>query len=557
MLAAAVACLPCCGRKNPLGSDGVLFFSLSGRALDADLEGVNNVSVRVRGNGNEWSILTSPDGEFSVPELPEGEYTVTASKSGYVLKPDSITVSSLKKGEKTASFYGMGEEEYRTLNAEGAFVVFGRIATTEDMPVRHAVIADGVSTDEHGCYRRYGTRGKAVSCAPQKSGYIFSPANITLNGDEPIVICDFSAVYSGPRVYSISGRVYVEELPANGALVSLTQMGKCIAKCVTGRDGGYVFSDVQNGIYTLAFAGNGCCFDTESRAAEVKGANVVIPDVQGTYHVPTWYGVKGRVVGRTCNKGMPGVKVAVQAEHATWGAETMITDSEGFFEANDMFWVEGQTSVTFVPEKENCTFSPEKVTISLVQRDRTVNGGIVVLPADFIATDCAEYRAADYFPCHYGAVWMYERTVNENPPSQYRVTVSGGCMNNGLAFRQFSPCGCAGLSLFRVEGNSVYALRDNSRVELLRFGELPGATWKAGIVWDYKTIWGTFVGLETVTVPAGTFIDCMKFQITCGGLSYECCTVWLAKSTGIVRSEKVIVNFGELNERIVDVLAVR
>jgi hypothetical protein len=94
-------------------------------------------------------------------------------------------------------------------------------------------------------------------------------------------------------------------------------------------------------------------------------------------------------------------------------------------------------------------------------------------------------------------------------------------------------------------------------VELLRFGEFPGTTWEAGKLFDYKTVCVVFLGLETVTVPAGTFIDCMKFQIKCGDLSHECCTIWLAKGVGIVKSEHVIVNYGELIERIVDELMIK
>ncbi len=100
--------------------------------------------------------------------------------------------------------------------------------------------------------------------------------------------------------------------------------------------------------------------------------------------------------------------------------------------------------------------------------------------------------------------------------------------------------------------------RDSTRTdpaELLRFGVAPSAEWTVGSKSGYP-LTGTFIGMETITVPAGTFPDCLKFEVCkrYDETTRETWTLWLARNTGMIREEKVLVNHGETRERMRNVL---
>jgi hypothetical protein len=207
------------------------------------------------------------------------------------------------------------------------------------------------------------------------------------------------------------------------------------------------------------------------------------------------------------------------------------------------------------PRKNGWVFTPDSTEVALSWIAEVADGGTIALP-DFIGRDYTLFTAANHFPMLSTSSWTYERTVDGGQPLERRVSVSGGFTTGGEAFQQFAPEGPAGYTAFRREGDSLYVIQDTRKTELLRFGAIPGTTWNCGLQSGRYPVNGTFLGLENVTVPAGLYMDCTKFEIRVvfGETSHETCLLWFAKGVGMVKSERVLVNYGEVKERVSDML---
>jgi len=126
---------------------------------------------------------------------------------------------------------------------------------------------------------------------------------------------------------------------------------------------------------------------------------------------------------------------------------------------------------------------------------------------------------------------------------------------DGMMYRTFETLGPAGVGAYRVDGTGVYGVVDNRRMEVFRFCVVPGTSWEIPRATSLGAYRATFRGMEDVSVTAGTYKDCMKYELRTGGSqTYELWTVWFAKGVGMVRQEHTLVNYGEVIERVIDEL---
>jgi hypothetical protein len=216
-----------------------------------------------------------------------------------------------------------------------------------------------------------------------------------------------------------------------------------------------------------------------------------------------------------------------------------------------------QAVISLRPFKSGYLFIPDSLNKVLSRIDDCPDGGGVVLP-DIRGIDCATFSASDYFPLRSGASWTYARTGGAPSPGgeEYTISIADNTFTYGQIYFHAAPSGPAGFADLRIMGESVLALQNAGESEILRFGVPPGTQWKAGTVSGVYPRTGVFLGVDTVTTPAGTFPGCLKYEIrtTYGGSSYESCTLWLARGTGMVKSVRTLVNFNEPRETITDLL---
>ncbi len=174
--------------------------------------------------------------------------------------------------------------------------------------------------------------------------------------------------------------------------------------------------------------------------------------------------------------------------------------------------------------------------------------------------------AADYFPLVLNAFWT--RTLTNDPdggigPDIYMDTVTMSSSFEGNSY-YIIDSSKMNQQWFRIGENIVYSVISRYsfdkpamqsavtegvtkwEAEYLVFGVKSGTTWKIGCDDSYE-ITGIYRGLEDITVPAGTFEDCAKFEIVDkileNGAEMGVSTstiLWLGKGVGVVREEFIV-----------------
>ena len=195
--------------------------------------------------------------------------------------------------------------------------------------------------------------------------------------------------------------------------------------------------------------------------------------------------------------------------------------------------------------------------------------------------------ASAYFPLADGVSWAYSETATsywdgeETDTDTYAVTCKGTEVLNGKTYWKFEADYVE--TYLRLDGDDVYeydpefylkiskaaekkgkpaplaklaaSLEDPTELLLYRFNRSAGYTWtiysdsstEGGYSYS-ATMTGKFVGIESVTVPAGTFADCAKFEIASvqsysgGGQSQSSTntlTSWFAPGICLIKETEV------------------
>jgi hypothetical protein len=179
-----------------------------------------------------------------------------------------------------------------------------------------------------------------------------------------------------------------------------------------------------------------------------------------------------------------------------------------------------------------------------------------------------------YMPFKQASVWNYDETQTEywsNPPSVFTLTSTTTCTGqttkNGKSYWAMDE-GDGSTMYLRVQGNDVYTwgadmwygaakiarpAQQETENLLFRFGVSTGTTWN---VWSYTdnsqtgypmtvSVKGKYTAKEKVTTPAGSYSNCMKFDVsttissTSAGMSYSytaTTSFWFAPNVGVVRT---------------------
>lgn len=164
-----------------------------------------------------------------------------------------------------------------------------------------------------------------------------------------------------------------------------------------------------------------------------------------------------------------------------------------------------------------------------------------------LATPAAAHRMADYWSLNEGNVLVYDRDMFVVGMEKH---VFGGYMGtpyfqarefcNNHAYLHVGPEGILLVGLYSLEGNqfvdlSSYAIT-LSKAEM-NVGEFVTSTIPAGAVDSEEiTFTVTLLGVEPVTVPAGTFNNTLKLNVyVVDGTGTYTEKIWLAKGVGPVQ----------------------
>jgi hypothetical protein len=166
---------------------------------------------------------------------------------------------------------------------------------------------------------------------------------------------------------------------------------------------------------------------------------------------------------------------------------------------------------------------------------------------------------ADYFPLDQGDTWNYQRLSSATGSSTVNLTVSGSTTIAGQLYANVvrTPSTWIQIEYWQVAADGLRRggeLGDEGQLTLdppllvpsnLAVGQtILGSTTPSldGVVQEPLTFTITFTGVETVTVPAGTFPNCLKLDVRLQASDQpgpDQLTLWFAKGVGKVREYEI------------------
>ena len=311
-------------------------YTISGR-VSGDV--VSGVTITLTGTGSN-SVTTDAGGNYSFSSAANGSYTITPSRSGYTFSPASIGIM-INNANVT------GQNFTATAITTSTYIIAGTVSG--DVKAGVTINLSGAkvastTTDSIGNYSFSGISNGIHTITPSKTGYTFSPANISVSVyNANIMGQNFTATASTPLTYNISGNV--SGATTSGVTITLTGTGS--NSITTDAGGNYSFSGAANGSYTITPSKTGYTFSPASRSITVNNANVTGQNFTATSSSTTYTSAGGVPVSgypnwqeRTALVVTNAVRQAPQAYRATYTPYTNILLPASYPAVAPLYWNE-------------------------------------------------------------------------------------------------------------------------------------------------------------------------------------------------------------------------
>jgi Calx-beta domain/Carboxypeptidase regulatory-like domain/Pectate lyase superfamily protein len=330
-----------------------LFYTISGRAVDAKGAGLPGVSVALSG-GQSATATTDAAGNFSFADLPRDQsYTLTPSLRFYAPAPASQTFSSLSADGQvvftmspaTHALSGRVTEKGAGLGGATVTLSGAKSAT--------------VTTDSSGNYSFNNlTASGSYTVTPSKSHYTFAPTPQTFDGLDADTHADFAATLGH---HQITGRVIKQDGNAlAGASVSLS--GSQTSTTTTDPGGNFAFTSLPDGgNYTVTPALSNYTFSPSSQTFSDLGAD------HSTVFIGTLnkYTIGGQVED-SAGKPLAGVTLALNGAQSA----TATSDANGNYSFANLT---AGASYTVTPSKAGYNFAPSSQVFNNLSSNQTAN----------------------------------------------------------------------------------------------------------------------------------------------------------------------------------------
>jgi Calx-beta domain/Carboxypeptidase regulatory-like domain/Pectate lyase superfamily protein len=329
-----------------------LFYTISGRAVDAKGAGLPGVSVALAG-GQSATATTDAAGNFSFADLPRDQsYTVTPSLRFYASAPASQTFGSLSAN---------GQAVFTMSPATHA--LSGRVTENGVGLVGATVTLSGaksatVTTDSTGNYSFNSlTASGSYTVTPSKSHYTFAPPAQTFNGLDADARADFAGTLGH---HQITGRVIKQDGNAlAGASVALS--GSQTSTTTTDPGGNFAFTSLPDGgNYTVTPALSNYTFSPSSQTFSDLGADhsTIFTGTLNKYTI-------GGQVKDSGGKPLAGVTLALNGAQSA----TATSDANGNYSFANLA---AGAAYTVTPSKTDYTFTPASKTFASLDSDQTL-----------------------------------------------------------------------------------------------------------------------------------------------------------------------------------------
>ena len=530
---------------------GKVIFTFSGS------NAIEDVTVSLSGEDIDLDTVTDREGKYTFNDIPVGRYTLTPQKTKYIFGPPNREITIVNNRYEVEDFFGNNYLQ------ENMYIVVGKVVDRNNKPVPVVKVFAGNSllncyTNELG-YFSSGFFGKdktyTVRCSKEGYEFEFIPESITVTISDTITVCFFTAFYSGPPLHSISGKVTDFDGVSIQASITLKDDLSRERTIETDATGKYEITGLINGEYTLKYIVSYLYrFEDNIRNIQINGEDVTVPDVRAVNN-HTLYSVYGRVIDSK-GAGIPALTVGIYS-FTVLNYELITesqTDSDGSYTDKIKVPRDKEKTYVIIPHKENFSFEPDSTKVTLAWIKNEKNGGDIIIP-DILGIDHGVISAG-YFPLAVSSLWIYRRTEGDGDPHEATIEVTGTVEINGKTYFRLSERGPWGFTDYRVDSRFVFALSGAEEVIFLRLGVKPRTEWFSGLEGNVYPRTGTYLGVETVVTPAGTFENCARFRssVTYSADSYDSYDLWYAHDVGLVKSVKVIMSYGKLLEQVTDEL---
>jgi hypothetical protein len=513
-------------------------------------------AVTVRGDDADTTIVTGDDGVFSVSKIPPGEYTVLPEYDQFVISPEDGIID-IADSMVVMNFYAMDLTEVYRHEAQGSGYVCGRAVTSDGEPVNGVRITFDNGTERiadtgpdgyyacqmlsHGTY--------TVSARKEPLDVPFSPDGTEIEITGLVTLHDFTAHESLPPFYTISGRFLDKD--GNGVASSriTVKNDKTNLTAYSDSEGRFLQRDILSGDYYIHARNIRYVFPDYDKDINISG-DIVLPDMIGEYIGPTNYTFNGGVVDPD-GFGIPDVRLsAVLIPYSVESDEHGQYDSTWYGGPISVWNSIGISSFVIRPERQGFVFIPAERVVEIPWVRETFNRTITIPP--FIGQ---RVSASDYFPLGENARWEFARLMDGIPSGESEIAVTGAGGNGGWTVPSLFSTYSASYVLddSRVLGTDPTT---GALIDFLRFGVETGASWRMTTESGAYPVMVTALAPETVTVPAGIFLDCSGFEIRViyGESTFEATTLRFAKSVGPVLREYRVVANSILRDTVTDEL---
>jgi len=341
---------------------------VSGRVLDSN--GIPVPSATVTIESNPVIVTTEMSGSFSAEVYP-GNHTIKVSMGGVTFYQDTFTAGAgapVSLGDLYPSTPYYFESTDTTYRISGTITVSGGGALGGVTITLAGASTGTATTNASGNYSFTGLDNGSYTITPSITGYTFTPASrtVTINNADLSAI-NFSSSVNTVATYSISGTITLSSEPNQGITVTLYNGGSpvpILMDAITNANGGYQFTGLVNGTYTITPSSGSYTFTPESKTVNINNAAANgIDFTSEIYNIPT-YSISGSI--KVDGVGKQGFPVILTFADMEGTIDSLTTDANGNYSFTGLY----NRAYIVAPSPCWYTFTP-------ASRAVTVNGGNV------------------------------------------------------------------------------------------------------------------------------------------------------------------------------------
>jgi len=296
------------------------------------------------------------NGSYSFANVANGTYTLQPSETGFTFSPTTANVTVNGNTVTAQTFTATAT----TGGINGTISQTGTISGATVQLLQGTTLIATANVAANGSYSFSSVANGMYTLQPVESGFTFdlATANVTVNGNTAT-----AQTFTGTATTGTINGTVSQAGTISGATVQLLQAATLIATANVGTNGGYSFSNVANGIYTLQPSETGFTFSPTTANVTVNGNTVTAQTFTATANSQT-FNISG-----TINPAQAGTGTTVTLSRSGTAVATTSANSSGMY----MFTNVANGTYTVTPANSGFTFNPASQPVTVSGGNATVS----------------------------------------------------------------------------------------------------------------------------------------------------------------------------------------